>query len=274
LFAIVAFPLVKAFVFGAAEYAATLALAAAYNVNWRFDSLPVENAKCRVAPGLDEYNVSLDDFLANSRIAPRSEFSKLQRVSATAAVFRNIHTDSPEILLLQSAKWLLPGRAKWEMSGGAVDRYPRETLLRAAEREAKEEAGIELDSIEAVVGYYKFHCWWMLWTARNLKIMFLATVRGGDDGLKNIKLSPLEHQAFCWATRDQLAQMAVRTVDDAGPLKMNGFEAEPQPHQWASMQYISEDGRECALKAFVALSKFKEGKQGVELLQYNVLDKL
>ncbi len=68
----------------------------------------------------------------------------------------------------------------------------------------------------------------MLWTGRNMKIMFLATVDGGDDGLQNIRLNPVEQQAFCWATRAQLEQMTVHIVDK-GPLEMHGFEARPRP---------------------------------------------
>jgi len=255
-FAICSSIMASALLHGLVEFVTTLALAAAYNFGWRLNNLPVKKAVCRIAPELSEYDVPLDVFLATHPLAARPEFSNVQRVSATAVVFRKIDTDNPEILLLQSSSWRLRGNAKWEVTGGAVDRWPRETLLRAAEREAWEEAGIKLASIEAVVYSYPFFCWWMLWTGRNMKIMFLATVDGGDDGLQNIRLNPVEHQAFCWATRAQLEQMTVDIVD-TGPLEMHGFEARPRADAWARIQYISEGGWTGALRAFDELDSLK-----------------
>ncbi len=249
----------RALFHGVVEFVTTLALAAAYNIGWRLDNLSVEKASCRIAPQLMEFDVPLDDFLATHPFAALPEFSNLQRVSATAVIFRKMDTENPEILLLQSARWRLLGKgsAKWEMTGGAVDRWPRETLLRAAEREAWEEAGIKLASIEAVVHYHPFFCWWMLWAGYNMKIMFLATVAGGDSGLQDIRLNPAEHQAFCWATRAQLEQMTAHQSVGAGPLELHGFEAKPSPDQWAHMQYISESGRTGALRAFAELDNLK-----------------
>ncbi len=248
----------SALLHGVVEFVATLALAAAYNFGWHLNNLPVEKARCRIAPELREYDVPLDVFLATHPLAAMPKLSSVQRVSATAVVFRKIDTDNPEILLLQSSSWLRRGNARWEVTGGAVDRWPRETLLRAAEREAWEEAGIKLASIEAFVYYYPFFCWWMLWTGRNMKIMFLATVDGGDDGLQNIRLNPVEHQAFCWATRAQLEQMTtVHIVNDKEPLEMHGFEARSRPERWARMQYISEGGWTGALRAFDELENLK-----------------
>ena len=138
-FAICSSIMARALLHGVVEFVTTLALAAAYNFGWRPNNLPVEKAGFRIAPELSEYDVPLNVFLATHPLAALPEFSNVQRVSATAVVFRKIDTENPEMLLLQNSSWRLLGNAKWEVTGGAVDRWPRETLLRAAEREAWEE---------------------------------------------------------------------------------------------------------------------------------------
>ena len=95
------------------------------------------------------------------------------------------------------------------MTGGAVDWYPHETVLHAAERELREEADLTLTSFDAYVGEYRFQAPWMPWTSDNLKIIFIGSVEG-DSALNRIRLNPMEHQAYCWATKDQLAAMAQR----------------------------------------------------------------
>jgi 8-oxo-dGTP pyrophosphatase MutT (NUDIX family) len=163
------------------------------------------------------------------------------------------------MLLLQSAKWPLIGGGKWEVTGGAPDRWPRETVLRAAEREAWEEAGVKIERIDALVGRYHFHVPWMLWTGHNMKIMFVASVADGDDGVKNIKLNWFEHRAFCWAKEAQLSAMAVDAAE-APQLKMEGMEAKPTNEQFTKMQYISGDGKDVAISAFKVLHDCKAKK--------------
>ena len=241
----------RAFVGGAAEYFTALGLTAVYNCGYRFQHLPTIYASCEVSDDLRQYNVPLHDFL--QRFAPGTV---PQRVSATAVVFRHVNTE-PEILLVQNKAWLGMG-GKWETTGGGVDLVPRETVLRAAERELNQEAGVKLASIDAYVDQYIFQAPWMLWTKKNLKIMFLGTVEGGDAGVNNITLSPMEHQAFCWATEAELRKMTLDKGEPV-PVPMKGLQAMPDDHQWAQMPYISQQGQRLALKAFDMLKKQESG---------------
>lgn len=243
----------RAFAGGAAEYLTALGLTAVYNCGYRFQHLPTIKTSCSVSGNLHQYDVPLHDFL--QRFA---HGTVPQRVSATAVVFRHVNTE-PEILLVQSKAWFGMG-GKWETTGGGVDFVPRETMLRAAERELNQEAGVKLASIDAYVGEYTFQAPWLLWTKDNLKIMFLGTVEDGDAGVNDIRLSPMEHQAFCWATKDQLAKMTLHKSESVS-VRMKGFQAVPEDHQWTQMPYISQQGQRLALKAFDVLEKQQSGER-------------
>jgi 8-oxo-dGTP pyrophosphatase MutT (NUDIX family) len=247
----------RAFAGGAAEYFTALGLTAVYNCGYRFQHLPIIKASCKVAGSLDPYDVPLHEFLVQRFPLGTGP----QRVSATAVVFRHVRAAEPEILLVQSKAWLGMG-GKWETTGGGVDFVPRETVLRAAERELEQEAGVKLASIDAYVGQYTFQVPWMLWTKDNLKIVFLGSVKGGDGGVQNIILSRMEHQAFCWATKAQLEKMTLHKGDRV-PVPMKGLQAMPQDNQWAQMPYISEEDKKLALNAFDVLKKQElgEGRQ-------------
>ena len=241
----------RAFAEGAGEYFTALGLTAVYNCGYRFQHLPTINASCKVSDSLHQYNVPLHDFLQSF-----AQGTVPQRVSATAVVFRHVNAE-PEILLVQSKAWLGMG-GKWETTGGGVDFVPRETVLRAAQRELNQEAGVELASLDAYVDQYTFQAPWMLWTKNNLKIAFLGTVKGGDAGVTSIRLSPMEHQAFCWATKDQLAKMTLQKGERVS-VPMKGLQAMPEDHHWARMPYISQQGQRLALKAFDVLEKQESG---------------
>jgi 8-oxo-dGTP pyrophosphatase MutT (NUDIX family) len=219
---------------------------------------------CIVPDELQPYNIPLPDFLQSFTHA-----TVPQRVSATVAIFRDVDKERevPKILLLQTRSWSQKMGGKWEMTGGAVNLYRPETVLRAAERELFEEAGVKLTSFDAYVGMYRFQAPWMLWTGDNLKIMFIGSVKettvDGQNVLDNINLSPMEHQVFCWATKAQVEQMPLHQAEDV-LLDMDGCQAMPSSDQWAQMPYISEDGKRLALKAFdrldVVLAERRKGK--------------
>jgi 8-oxo-dGTP pyrophosphatase MutT (NUDIX family) len=155
-----------------------------------------------------------------------------------------VDTEEPEILLLQITRWPFLG-GKWEMTGGGP--RERETILRAAEREAEEEADIKVGGFVACVGHHHHHCPWMLWRAHNMKIMFLARV-DGDAGLGNIKLNWYEHQAYRWVNEAQLGDMVAHKVKPV-KLKMEGREAKPTDKQFPNMQYVSAKGKILSLEA-------------------------
>jgi 8-oxo-dGTP pyrophosphatase MutT (NUDIX family) len=58
--------------------------------------------------------------------------------------------------LLQTNRWFAKG-GNWELPGGGVDWIPRETVLRAGQRELWEETGLGLASFDDYVGQYHFH---------------------------------------------------------------------------------------------------------------------
>lgn len=224
----------------------SLALKAAYHSGHRFQHLPITKPPCSVSGYLNQYNVPLHEFL--QRFTPDTV---PQRVSASAVIFRNVDNE-PEILLVQGKTWLSGVGGKWETTGGAVGWYPQETILHAALRDLKKEANVKLASLDAWVGEYTFQAPWMLWARQHLRIMFLASVKGSNTGLKNITLSTMVHQAFCWATKAQLKNMSVRQGERIS-ISMNGLEAIPKDGQWEKMPYISQDGKDLALEAFKVL---------------------
>ncbi|SPO00122.1 uncharacterized protein DNG_02974 [Cephalotrichum gorgonifer] len=241
------------------ELIVSLATALAYNCGLRLSFLPLETVTCTVAPEVSKWDVPLDDFLEQFLSEAQPGYPKVQRVTATAAIFRHVDTEDPEILLLQSVRWPFLGGGKWEMTGGAADRWPRDTILRAAEREAWEEAAVELESIDAYVGSYYFHRPRLLWTAHNMKVVFLGRAKGGDAGVEDIKLSWYEHQAFCWAKESQLKAMAVDSVEPV-EVRMEGSEAKPDDADFPRMQYISREGKELAIKSFQVLRELTAKK--------------
>ncbi|KAJ5875008.1 uncharacterized protein N7473_011195 [Penicillium subrubescens] len=78
-------------------------------------------------------------------------------------------------------------------------------------------------------------------------MIFICSLVVGNDGLKDIKLSPMEYQAFWWATKDKLESKSLHT-NTAVQLVMDGWSALPEPHQWEQMSFISGDGKRYAIK--------------------------
>jgi 8-oxo-dGTP pyrophosphatase MutT (NUDIX family) len=231
-----------AFSGGAAEFLQSLALTATHTCGYRFQHLPIKGATCQVHESLEIYNVPLSEFLEAfpNAVVP-------QRVTPGLVIVRHTGPE-PEILLLQTNRWFAKG-GNWELPGGGVDWIPRETVLRAGQRELWEETGLGLASFDDYVGQYHFQAPWMLWMKDNLKIIFIGSVKGGDEGLKNIRLSRMEHEAFCWATESQIKEMSLH-AERLVPLVMDGCEAMPEPGQWEQMAFISEEGKHYAIEAF------------------------
>ncbi|KAJ5117785.1 hypothetical protein N7448_011417 [Penicillium atrosanguineum] len=225
---------------GGTEDPTSLALNAAYNAGYHVQHSSITKPSCRVSDDLHQYNVPLPEFLR--RFTPNTA---PQRVSTRAAIFRNIG-DEPEILLAQSKSWRLGSGGMWEHDRGCGR---SETILHAAARGLEEETNVKLASLDAWVGEYTFHAPWMLWAKRNLKIMFLASVEGGDTSLTDITWNTTKYQAFCWATKAQLGNMSVLQGESI-PLSRNGLEVVPKDDQWVKMAYSSQDAKNLALEAF------------------------
>ncbi|KAK4221648.1 NUDIX hydrolase domain-like protein [Podospora fimiseda] len=99
----------------------------------------------------------------------------------------------------------------WEAPGGACD-DDDESILHAAARELYEEAGLEVEKFEGVVGEQ-----WFFTLDDGKKVCqftFGAKVKG-DNGVTDLKvrLDPKEHQRFLWATAQEVREKKVGEVD-------------------------------------------------------------
>lgn len=136
------------------------------------------------------------------------------------------------------------------MAGGGVDFYPHETILHAAVREVKKKTNIKIKSIDAFVGQYMFQARWMLWARRNLKIMFIGSVEGGNEGLQDIKLSLIEHQDYCWVAEARVKKMKATNDQCVLLSPIAELETTPKDIKWEHMRFISPEAKKLALKAF------------------------
>lgn len=172
---------------------------------------------------VDEYDTHYESHIANQ---PEAKFP--YKYIASGALVIESHptpsttapeTDStasiPKILLIQRAEhdsW--PG--KWEVPGGACDPEDPSVLYSVA-RELWEEAGLKATRIGPLVGGTD-HIF--LTGSGNLvcKFSFLVDVEknlshdGSVEPLQ-VKLDPQEHQAYVWATEDEVKAGRVGAVE-------------------------------------------------------------
>ncbi|KAF2762953.1 hypothetical protein EJ05DRAFT_534401 [Pseudovirgaria hyperparasitica] len=132
-------------------------------------------------------------------------------------------TTTPKILLLQRAAheayantWEPPG-------GGCEDATIDRTLLHGVGRELWEEAGLVMTRVMARVG--GVHAWSHKVKGQWAKIVFWVEVERGADGDGNgngngngegdvvVRLDPKEHQAFVWASEEEVLAGRVGGVE-------------------------------------------------------------
>ncbi|KAL1868943.1 hypothetical protein Daus18300_005779 [Diaporthe australafricana] len=111
----------------------------------------------------------------------------------------------PRVLLLQRAAADEDDPNKWEPPGGACDDGDA-SILHAAARELWEEAGLEVTRVEGLVGRPFFFD--LSGGGRVCQFHFAMQVRrtagcGGEGGPPAVRLDPVEHQRFVWATEDE-----------------------------------------------------------------------
>jgi 8-oxo-dGTP pyrophosphatase MutT (NUDIX family) len=167
-----------------------------------------------VTSHLDYFKVPLADFAA-----ARPEFDGF---AVGGYIFS--HADpTPRVLLLQRALTdSMPGR--WECPGGASELEVDETLLDSVAREILEESGLHVSRIVDIVAV---DCWEHHRrngaTIRLSRYSFLVEVHESrQESAGNwqhvptlqipVKLDPLEHQQFKWATEEE-AQSSVQSVN-------------------------------------------------------------
>ncbi|MDP3964505.1 MAG: NUDIX hydrolase [bacterium] len=86
---------------------------------------------------------------------------------------------------------------RWDIPGGRIE--PGEPIRQALEREIKEETGLTLDSVQAVLEAQDI----LRVSGRHVvRITFLATIKDGE-----MKLDPVEHSDARWVTLAELNQL-------------------------------------------------------------------
>lgn len=144
---------------------------------------------------LSEFNISLAEFFAS-----KPEFTD---IFAGGLIFSKGQSGERRILLLQRAPTdSFPNY--WEGPGGGVE--PKDaSILEAAAREVFEESGLQVTRFVDLVAVNE-------WTRLKpdklhvvAKFNFLVEVEGQEDvDQLQVKLEPTEHQAYAWATEEEV----------------------------------------------------------------------
>lgn len=127
---------------------------------------------------------------------------------------------TPRILLLQRSHSDSYG-GYWEGPGGGLDPQVDETILEGTAREVREESGLHVARFIDLVSVDE----WSRVKADVLHIVakftFLVEVRevvGGSGWEDGVKLEETEHQAFAWATEEEVCE----GIEGRGPYRFVG----------------------------------------------------
>jgi 8-oxo-dGTP pyrophosphatase MutT (NUDIX family) len=155
-----------------------------------------------IEPSAAEFAVSKRAYL---EARPEASFAYI----ATSALVLDNSDSAPRILLLQRAASDSDPN-KWEPPGGACADEDS-SILYAAARELREEAGLQAARIGGPVGDPHF------FTLSNGGIVcqfnFAVHVLGEEGIELMVKLDPNEHQNFVWATEDEVRAGKSGNVD-------------------------------------------------------------
>ncbi|KAF2275595.1 uncharacterized protein EI97DRAFT_419900 [Westerdykella ornata] len=140
------------------------------------------------APSLQEYMVSAKEFF--------TRHPQYHMLVSGAVIFNR----EGKMLLVQRAKEEKAFPNFWEIPGGKVDDTD-ETILHAVVREVKEETGLQVTRIVRKVAEFGWdepsQAWW--------KLIFEVQV----ESLDNVVLDPIEHQAYVFATEQEIVEEQV-----------------------------------------------------------------
>ncbi|PHH90794.1 hypothetical protein CDD83_2643 [Cordyceps sp. RAO-2017] len=161
------------------------------------------------------FDFEIDDSLAEwavpapAWLARNAERLRLRKLALDGIASGSLVFDpAGRVLMLQRADHdSMPGR--WEMPGGAVDDADP-TILHGAARELWEEAGLVATRFCAVVTEGSSGRDLQVYPNRNrtrwfCRFAFLAQVESCHD----VRLDPNEHQAFVWASEDDVRRQSV-----------------------------------------------------------------
>lgn len=155
-------------------------------------------------PSTSSFTTSSQTYISNYADA------KYKYIATGALVFDNSDCTCPRVLLIQrSQSDSMPGL--WEIPGGGCDDED-ESILHAVARELWEEAGLNATSIGPLVGKPNF------FVSRSgkevCKFNFLVEVeRITVQGKMDVKLDPIEHQRFVWASEEEVRARRVGDVE-------------------------------------------------------------
>lgn len=172
----------------------------------------VSTATFSLPPNLATFTASLKDFQESYDNATRLVigafiFSYGRPVTPLAQVNEEAELETtrpePRLLLLHRASADAYGDL-WDFPGGSVEESD-ENIVEAVKREVLEETGLQVTEIVECVG---MHTWVDARPGRGIKwAKFSFTVKvaeGGDGKGPDIKLAEAEHQAFMWATEEDI----------------------------------------------------------------------
>lgn len=102
----------------------------------------------------------------------------------------------------------MPGR--WEVPGGGCD-DDDESILHGVARELWEETGLSAAKIGPLVG--KPHCFASRSGKQVCKFNFSVEAEQTTEGRLEVKLNPVEHQKFVWASEEEVRAREVGDVE-------------------------------------------------------------
>ncbi|KAK6072414.1 nudix domain protein [Seiridium cupressi] len=140
----------------------------------------------------------ISEALARFQISP-VEYIEQRRPAIDYLVAGTIVAHGDTILLVQRSRHDFGGLC-WEVPGGSCDENDL-TILGAACRELWEEAGLRATAVTELVDDQH------LWSEDGLnwrKLTFLVEVQKTAQGAPEVKLDPEEHEAFVWATEEDV----------------------------------------------------------------------
>ena len=157
----------------------------------------------RYDPSLAEFAVSKQSYLTDRQDA------SFGYIATSTLVLDTKIASEPRLLLLQrAASDSSPN--KWEPPGGACD-DDDESILHAAARELWEETGLQAVRFDGLVGSPYF---FTLSDGKKVcQFNFVVHVRSDGRTLPAVRLDPMEHQDFVWATEREIE---ARKVNDKG----------------------------------------------------------
>lgn len=156
-------------------------------------------------PTVADFDVSRESWLA----AHHKDFAG---VHSSAVIFdSSLHSPGRILLVQRSATDSMP--CKWELPGGAVDDEDA-TILDGCARELKEETGLTaLHVVRRVTEGADGEQLTVFTNSRGTKIFckFVFEIRVNDG--ESIVLDPEEHQAWVWASEDEVVAGKIRESD-------------------------------------------------------------